>query len=81
MFCLPPLLGFLVGMMSGWSSSGGQAAFAIYAISMIVLGIAAAAAATSGLTRVVMAIVFLVGMVFLQCAVFFVGCTIIATNS
>ena len=77
MLFLPPLAGFIVAMAGQWSSAGAQFGLTIYTLGMIGMAIGAAVSvATTGMARFGMFFVFLIGMVFLQCAVFFVGCCV-----
>lgn len=75
MLLVPPFFGFLAGMASGWADAS---AFVAYGLVMVGMAVAAAVSVARGPgARVGLFFVFAVGMLFLQCAVFFVGCTIL----
>lgn len=77
MFLIPPFVGFLTGAASNWANAG---AFVAYGFVMIGMAVGAAVnVARSPAARIGLFFVFAVGMLFLQCAVFFVGCTILVS--
>lgn len=74
---IPPFVGFLAGMASAWANASGLIAYGFVMIGMAVG--AAVSVARSPAARIGLFFVFAIGMLFLQCAVFFVGCTILVS--
>jgi hypothetical protein len=82
MLQLPPLLGFGILMLGRMSDSGVQIALIFYALAMLAMGIAAALhLGRSTAMRVGLFFALVVGMLVAQCAVFFVGCSILVNIS
>ena len=78
MLFVPPAIAFFVGMVSGWTNEGTVATIAVYCLAMIAMAVGAARSVVKErAARVAMFFTFLVGMAVLQCAVAFVGCSIL----
>jgi hypothetical protein len=76
MLLVPPVLGLAIGASGSWRDAALTSAFAVYGLFMVAMAVGAAMnIARSPGARVGLFFAFAVGMVVLQCAVFFVGCS------
>jgi hypothetical protein len=81
MLLVPPILGIAAGASGAWGDVALKSALFVYGLFMVAMAVAAAMNVTrSPGARVGMFFVFTVGMVFLQCAVFFVGCSAVLVS-